>query len=163
MMFRPLFFLLPLIFVQQLAHCSPYNNKILHHSVYKVDDNDIKIVNVNIERHEHGVFEPRTFLHFITFGKYLGIRFTIFGKCFCMLRFHFIIFGKCFCVLGSNFFTFMFYLLHFLILGLNSRNNFSTKSSCDTTALTYAFCHFFQDFRVWLFPCEGNYFLNLFR
>ncbi|MDR3274371.1 MAG: hypothetical protein LBS87_03530 [Puniceicoccales bacterium] len=56
MMFRPLFFVLPLIFFQQLAHCSPYNNKILHHSVYKVDDNDIKIVNVNIERHEHGDF-----------------------------------------------------------------------------------------------------------
>jgi hypothetical protein len=46
--------MLSLIFFQQLAHCSPYNNKILRHSVYKVDN--VRIVNVNVERYEHDDF-----------------------------------------------------------------------------------------------------------
>ncbi|MDR0595226.1 MAG: hypothetical protein LBF94_00795 [Puniceicoccales bacterium] len=53
-MFRSFFFVLLALCCQQLVHCSPFNNKISHPLHGEV--NDTKIVNVNIEYHEHGDF-----------------------------------------------------------------------------------------------------------
>lgn len=53
-MFRSFFFVLLALCSQQLVHCSPHNNKISH-SLHSGAD-DAKIVNVNIEHHEHGDF-----------------------------------------------------------------------------------------------------------
>lgn len=55
-MFRSLFFVLLVVCCQQLVHCLPHNNKILHHSSPSPTGSGISIVNVSVERHEHNDF-----------------------------------------------------------------------------------------------------------
>jgi hypothetical protein len=56
MMFRSLFLILLVECCQQLVHCLPHNNKILHHSIPSPAGSGISIVNVNVERHKHDDF-----------------------------------------------------------------------------------------------------------